>query len=162
MYVINAKFARLADVSLQEVLGCIGVYVLWRPAADVRPSYLGQGVLLKRIWDHTKRFGSDIEGYIAAMKEGGESRRKTDAEIVEHTLLEAGRRIDQVPLHNEAGGSLAAVFKRGAAGHQTIRVNVLGYHPLRWNMVLSHATSLVWRWDDFGGWDLEDVPWRRS
>jgi hypothetical protein len=162
MYPIDATFRPLKEVSLQETVGAIGVYVLWNRAADVRPSYLGQGVLLERIIASTKEFGTNLEGYIAIMQKGGESRRKTDAQILEHTLLVAAKRIDQFPTRNQLSGNLAALFKRGAAGHEMIRVNVRGHHPLRWNCALRNTNSLVWRWDDFTPWVLEEVPWRRS
>ncbi len=164
MYVIDLDFKSLHDISVAECLSSTGVYVLWSPNAWERPSYLGDGNVLSRISSHCnnseKPFASGGDGYIALLDDGSNPRKlKTDAEVAENTLLEAARTLGVYPKFNKASGKLASVFRRGQQ-HDTIRVNVRGWHPLRWDVRIRGTARLTWRWDE--DWVLDEMPWRHS
>ena len=51
MYTIYANFQRSRDVDLTETIGATGVYVFWDARANARPTYIGEGNILKRFTD---------------------------------------------------------------------------------------------------------------
>lgn len=69
MDTIYAEFQRFRDVNLVELIGATGVYVIWDARAKARPTYIGEGNILKRITDHVKRhnrrFAHHWNGYVA-------------------------------------------------------------------------------------------------
>ncbi len=164
MYVIDAEFIDIWEVSLATCLSEIGVYSLWSDgAAHSRPSYIGQGNVVERISAHMrddeKPFWnqSSIAGSIALLTGGPNTQRKADALVLELTLLEAAERLGVPPRHNRASGNRAALYRRGES-HQTIRINVRGRHPLRVGVALPKAVRLTWA-ERNGGWELERLPW---
>jgi len=130
MHVIDIDFARLCYTPLGDLLGKIGVYVLWDGQARARPSYIGEGNILKRlVVEHIDRFAWPIDGYAAVLYQSSWQRAKADAEIVEALLLEVAKRTDRAPSTNVAPGKLRAldaIFRT----HGSLRVNVRGFDPL--------------------------------
>lgn len=57
MYTIHADFQRFRDVNLIDMIGATGVYVIWDARAKARPTYIGEGNILKRFTDHVRRDG---------------------------------------------------------------------------------------------------------
>jgi hypothetical protein len=55
MYSIYAEFQRFREVDLAELIGAVGVYVIWDAHAIARPTYIGEGNILKRFTDHVRR-----------------------------------------------------------------------------------------------------------
>src|SRR5260221_9970864 len=106
---LNLDFRRLNEVNVTELFDTLGVYVLWDGRSRSVPSYIGEGDLLKRVYDHSKVYAKPLSGYIGRL--GDQSRRyfKTDAETVEAVLLHIADRIGRTPLHNRQSGSLTAV-----------------------------------------------------
>jgi uncharacterized protein YkwD len=131
--------------------------------ADVLPSYIGEGKLISRFAnEHIERFGKNVKGYAATLAEGSAKRQKSDAEIVETILLEVGREIDQRPLNNDSNGKRKGIAKHYDAGHNVIRINVTGYHPLRWGSKLAkpaRITADLYNASD-GTHATVDHPWR--
>ena len=166
MYTINADFDSFDRVSARSLFGEIGVYVLWSSRAHVRPSYTGEGNVMQRLaTEHVNRFGDNVEGYVAIMNEGTEKERKMDAEIVEGVLLQVAPLIDQVPMHNEAGGKTKGLLKLFNAGHYTVRVKFTGYHPLRFESKINGTHDVRLRLSMVGSKiAIDDIehPWRRS
>lgn len=166
MYVIDADFHDIFELSLGTSLAEIGVYVLWSDAAELRPSYVGEGRVVERIAAHLKDVDKPfissraLAGRVALFQDGNLKQRKRDAEILECTLLHVADRLGIKPRHNRAPGKLGAIYGRGK-GHEVLRVNVRGSHPLRRERVLSGTARMTWRWDDYEGWFLDEVPWRR-
>ena len=162
MEVIDVEFMPMHEISVGECLGMTGVYVLWSMNARERPSYIGEGDVLSRILSHytdkEKPFASGLDGYVGAL-DGHTNRLKTDAQIVEKTLLEAADRLGISPRINKASGNRAAIDRRGKRD-DTIRVNVRGWHPLRLDKRISGTARLTWRWYD--EWVLDEMPWHRS
>jgi len=132
MHVINVEFRRMTDWSIPELLGEMGVYVLWDGYAKRRPTYVGEGKILERLLSHHGRWRPPFDGYAAVLSEKGRSpqRAKADGTIVEAMLLEVAASTDRMPSVNVARGqlrSLIEVFKR----HGTVRINVRGLDPLQ-------------------------------
>jgi hypothetical protein len=129
MKVIDVQFERLSEIPLGDVLGQIGVYVLWDRLAKARPSYIGEGNILKRLVEHVKRFALPLDGYVAPLAAPTPQRAKADAEIVEALLMEVAYHMDRRPSVNVAPGKLRGlddIFRL----HGTLRVNVRGFDPL--------------------------------
>ena len=49
MITLTAEFVRFADLHLRSLFGMVGVYVLWDSRAIARPTYIGEGNVLKRL-----------------------------------------------------------------------------------------------------------------
>lgn len=60
MYTIYAEFQRFREVNLVELIGVTGVYVIWDARSKARPTYIGEGNILKRFTDHVKRDNPDL------------------------------------------------------------------------------------------------------
>jgi hypothetical protein len=162
MNVVEARFERLSDVPLADIFGAVGVYVLWTKDAVARPSYIGEGNLLRRLNEHVHDWlGRTGDGYVAILGYTSERPSKFDAEVVEGTLLEAADRLGRFPIRNEQGPRMRALWSRGQRGHNTIRVKIRGWHPLLRNARIQQDAVFNWRWDDYRGWALDDrLPWR--
>jgi hypothetical protein len=92
MHVIRTKFERLDEMPVTRLLGAIGVYVLWSPRADVRPSYPGEGRLIDRFArEHIERFGVGMNGYVSIMEEGTKRRRKARTTTLPASVKGFGR-----------------------------------------------------------------------
>lgn len=84
MHVINAHFESLHVLPVSALFGAIGVYVIWSARADARPSYMGEGKLIRRfVNEHVERFGTNMSGYVAILTDRTAKQLKSDAEIVE-------------------------------------------------------------------------------
>jgi hypothetical protein len=164
MHIINAHFESLDVMPVTALFGAIGVYVLWSARAEVRASYMGEGVLIERFARHIERFGKTTSGYAAIMSdERSDSHRKSDAAILETILLHIGGLIDQRPVHNDADGRTNGLVDHYNAGHKVVRINVTGYHPLRWGTKLQVRTPLNVDLSKHGDEVVISVdhPWRR-
>ena len=129
MYVIDADFRLLSEVAVSELFGFVGTYVLWDGQARVKPSYIGEGNLLKRIVDHSRNYAMPLNGFIAVLGEETRVKAKRDAEILEAVLLDVAADTRRSPPNNSQAGSLrgiAGLFRR----HRVIRVNLTGHNPL--------------------------------
>jgi hypothetical protein len=165
MHVIRAHFRSLGRLPVTDLFGAIGVYVLWSPKADARPSYVGEGRILHRFaTSHVKRFGRGTRGYAAILDEGTVLQNKRDAEILETVLLTVASDLDQTPGHNDIGGKTSGIAKLWSKGHNVVRVNVTGFHPLRWESRLQGTArvKLELGHDEDGQLvGLPTHPWRR-
>ena len=161
LHTIRAHFENLEDLSVQELFGAMGVYVLWTADQWSRPSYIGEGNLFRRINDHHDEWlGRKGGGVAAILGYTTERRAKLDAETIEATLLRATSMLGMAPPKNSQGAKEGAIYQRGG-GHQVIRVNITGAHPLHWGNKLSGRSEFNWRWSDLEGWQLDSrLPWR--
>jgi hypothetical protein len=160
MHTINAHFRRLSESSVTSLFGEIGAYVLWDGQSKARPSYIGEGVILKRLAEHAERFSPPLDGYAASL-EGSPQRVKADAEIVETLLLAVAQRTDRAPAVNVAPGKVHGIqdlFRR----HGVVRVNVYDLDPFAppdTPRRLSTAKRITVRDDGMGHATIED-DWR--
>lgn len=132
MHVINLEFFSLKTEAVARLFGETGVYVLWSPSADQRPTYIGEGIIVKRLARHVDWLTRGVTGLAAVTSLGGidPRRAKKNAEIVEAVLLWIANAIGRYPSKNKHPARprrVDAVFRRDA----TLRINVRGYHPLR-------------------------------
>lgn len=163
MHVIDAVFRRLTDCSVPDLLGELGVYVLWDGMAKRRPTYIGEGNIIKRLVEHHGRFAQPLDGYVAVLSTRGVShqRAKANGMIVEALLLEVAEDTDRRPSVNVAPGrlrSLDDILRR----HPTVRINVSGLDPLRAPESLPRLASakrIVLRASSGGDIDV-DHDWR--
>ena len=132
MHTINADFHRLSDISVIDLFGVIGVYVLWRGRALARPSYIGEGNILSRLVTYHGNLPNIFDGFVAALShpEISSQKAKANAEIVETMLLWVAHDTDRVPRSNIAPGKFTAL-DRIFRNHGTVRINISGMDPLR-------------------------------
>lgn len=129
MHTINLEFVPFGKAAFSGLFRAIGVYVIWDAKNKIRPSYIGEGNILKRFAnEHTDRFHRPINGYAAVLGEIDEKGVKSDAQICETLLLHVADATNRYPTCNVAEGFLKPieeVFKR----HGVLKVNIDGYNP---------------------------------
>lgn len=164
MLTIKLHFIRLSEVSLANIYDQIGVYVLWSGKAKAVPSYIGEGNVLQRFYDHTKKSWAarPIDGVIALIEPS--TRQKPFAELAEAALLHVAEMSNRYPKHNGNNGKPAAALKKSlryqAANIGTIRLVISGWDPLRApsNPPMRTKKWIVLRW--FAeGWDIDEFHW---
>jgi len=130
LLIINPTFERLSNVSVTRLLGCMGTYVIWDSQAKARPTYIGEGNVLKRLVLHEGRFARPLDGYVALSEAETWQRAKSYAEILEAFLLKIAEATDRSPSVNRVAGKLRgleSIFR----SHGTVRVNVRGFDPFQ-------------------------------
>lgn len=132
MYTIHAQFERFRDVDLAELIGAIGVYVIWDARTKARPTYIGEGSILKRFTDHVRRdgrrFAHPWNGYVALIAGSTRDVHKDESRAIERLLLDVADDTDRRPAANVHPGSASAVL--GFCKKEKLRVAVRGYDPL--------------------------------
>ena len=132
MYTIRVGFQRFRDVDLSELIGAVGVYVIWDATAKARPTYIGEGNVLKRFTDHVERDGRKIrhpwDGYVALIRGSTRNVHKEESKAVERLLLDVAEDAGRNPRANAHPGSSSAVM--GFCRDETLRVEVRGCDPL--------------------------------
>ncbi|MDE0085553.1 MAG: hypothetical protein OXU23_07570 [Candidatus Poribacteria bacterium] len=129
MYIIRIKFDRLRDVRITDLIEAVGVYVIWDGRAKSRPSYIGEGRILRRFSEHANRFAKPFDGYIGILGDDSTRTTKQEAEIVEALLIHVAEEVDRAPSANKAPGKftgLTRIFR----SHGHLRIRVSGYDPL--------------------------------
>ncbi len=166
MYTLEAHFHSLENLNVSEFLEHKGVYVIWCAKAEVAPSYIGEGSVIKRLHDHFsanggRKFPKPIRGYAAIPFHDGDASTKNDALIVEALLKLVADDTDRETRHNIKRGAFSAVHKH-FEDHPTVCVNITGFDPF-WHPK-KPKTLAVRRWikarkdgDDFS-WETN---WRR-
>src|SRR5438445_8388965 len=129
MRVIRVSFDRISEITLPDLIEAVGVYVIWDGQARARPTYIGEGTILKRLADHSSRFAKPFDGYIAILGDKSSTTAKHEAEIVEALLLAVAEATDRLPPHNVAPGKAHRIAK-GFRSRGVLRVSVAGYDPL--------------------------------
>ncbi len=129
MRIVRATFQRLSDVSVTDLIGAVGVYVIWDGKARARPTYIGEGTILQRLAQHAERFAWPFDGYVAITGDIGTVTAKHEAEILKTVLLAVAADTDRLPNNNKAPGDTRAIGKIFRS-HNTLRIRVSGYDPL--------------------------------
>ncbi|MFO0570150.1 MAG: hypothetical protein U0263_31190 [Polyangiaceae bacterium] len=132
---IRAHFERLAEVSLVDAYDEIGVYVLWSGKAAVRPSYIGEGNVLKRFVDHLGKpwAARPLAGMMALIEEGTDREAKWRATAIERVLLHIAGQVDRFPANNNNVGVMSGITKlvqRADHSVKTVRFVFTGQDPL--------------------------------
>jgi hypothetical protein len=132
VYTIDAEFQRFRDVNLVELIGATGVYVIWDARAKARPTYIGEGNILKRFTDHVKRhnrrFAHPWNGYVAIIAGSTRDVHKYESTVVERLLLDVAKETDRQPQVNVHPGHVSRVLR--FCRHEMLRIAVSGYNPL--------------------------------
>lgn len=132
MHTIYADFQRFRDINLVELIGATGVYVLWDASAKARPTYIGEGNILKRFTDHVRRdnrrFSHPWNGYVAIINGSTRNVHKSESLIVERLLLDVAKDTDRAPSVNSNPGHGRRVLSHCQNG--MLRIVVRGYDPL--------------------------------
>ena len=152
MYPIKAKFQRLYEVALTDLLGATGVYVIWDNKAKARPTYIGEGNILKRFTDHVERDGRKFarpwDGYVWIIRGSTRNVRKAESKAVEKLLLDVAQLIDCKPSVNKHPGSSSAVLNY--CQREKLRIAVSGYDPF---LPPRRAKALVGTREIKASWD---------
>ena len=164
MLVINAHFRRLTEISLVDAYDEMGVYVLWSAHASVRPSYIGEGNVLRRFVDHMGKSWAarPIHGMMAFLDHVTVKQTKAAGELIEAALLEIADGIDRYPSNNAASGKRKS-FGRLLRGRSdaTVRIVVSGQDPLlppekppmredKWIVIRDHGND---------EWHIDEAHW---
>ena len=162
MLSLHAHFERLDEIAVAELFEAVGTYVLWDSQARSRPSYIGEGDLLRRLSDHSVKFAMPLNGYVAVLGDPSRKYFKTDSELVEALLLEVSERIGRYPLHNRQQGSTTAIEKT-FQNNRVVKVYISGFDPFEppWRpkrLRRKHAIRL----STARGNILIDHPWHES
>lgn len=163
MYTINATFFLFDEIPLSSMIGATGVYVIWDGQARARPTYIGEGTVLKRLADHaahgTRRFCLPWNGYVAFIAGSTRGVHKCESQAVERLLLDVANDTDRNPMVNAHPGSASIVeyFCKG----EMLRVAVRGYDPLIAPKEARPLTRVkeIKAWQDGANYGL-DHDWR--
>jgi len=154
------NFKKFSEVTLEEAYGTYGVYVLWHGKAKTRPSYIGQGDVLKRFIYHVNsQMNWPLKGYIAII--GGQDRKinKKQAELAEAILLDCADLIDKWPNGNAKIGHWQLV-RRTLEKYNAIRIYLTGYNPF-----LPPDASVEWDNKKLiqieNTYDYSSFPWKK-
>lgn len=132
MYSIVADFFRFSELHLADMIRAVGVYVIWDARAIAKPTYIGEGNILKRFADHSQRDGRRFplpwDGYVAIISGSTRGVHKFESLAVERLLLDVARETDRLPVANKSPGSSAAVVS--FCTNETLRIAVQGFDPL--------------------------------
>lgn len=132
MYTIPVRFDRFCDINLSNLIGATGVYVIWDARANARPTYIGEGNILKRFADHVhrngRRFAHPWNGYAAIISCSTRGVRKEESKAVERLLLDVAYNTDRFPAANKQRGSWSAVLR--FCRDEALRVAISRYDPL--------------------------------
>jgi hypothetical protein len=132
MRTIQIEFLPFREINLRGVLKAVGVYVIWDAHAKARPTYIGEGNILRRLTDHVSRNGRTFahpwDGYIGVISGSTANVHKGEAKTVERLFLDIARATDRFPSENKHPGSAATVFF--SSYKELLRVVVVGYDPL--------------------------------
>jgi len=132
VYIIKATFLRFCDLHISNLFDMNGVYVIWDSQAIARPSYIGEGHILKRLSDHARTsdfvFSKPIDGYIATVSGSTQNVHKTESLAVERLLLDVADVTDRKPAMNSHPGN-SSVLKLFCRSGQ-LRISISGYDPL--------------------------------
>lgn len=138
MYSVKADFVRLRDVPISAAYNQPGVYSLWSGAAQIGPSYIGEGNVLRRFVDHLEKpwARGPIDGVIWLLDWESSHLTYKEAkwvtESVERALLLVADEIGCFPPNNERPGkdsSIDKLLKR--LGEPMLRITFTGFDPLR-------------------------------
>ncbi|MCL4750466.1 MAG: hypothetical protein KJ015_09910 [Myxococcales bacterium] len=132
---IRAHFEQLESVSIVDAYDEIGVYVLWSGKAAVRPSYIGEGNVLKRFVDHLAKgwAARPLAGMMTLIPDGTAREAKWRALAIERVLLHIAGQVDRFPANNKNVGVMSGITKlvqRADHSVKTVRFVFTGQDPL--------------------------------
>jgi hypothetical protein len=160
MYTIRLDFQRFIDLDLRALIGAIGIYVIWDGRAKARPTYIGEGTILRRFAQHVtrdeRRFAYPWDGYVGVLSGSTPGVHKDEARVAERVLLDVAFHCDRLPPANQHPGNSAIVcdFCRS----QTLQLVVSGYDPFaapKTARLLSRTKRIKVRSTALGGYEVQ-------
>jgi hypothetical protein len=132
MYKIESEFERIDHITLYDMIGSIGVYVIWDARSTKKPRYIGQGYLLDRLSKHNDIFYPPLNGYVSIVGYDGKdsNKYKHQAELLEAALLWVADETSRISKSNKQQartGLMDNLFEK----HGVIRYKLTGYDPFR-------------------------------
>jgi hypothetical protein len=150
MYPIHIKFKNLNEVTLYEVYGQIGVYVLWHGRSQIKPLRIGQGQILHRFASHVRNdsYYYPIYGVVGIL--GIETAKHIlNAKIIESVLLHIAHKINRFPTDNSNMGEVSKVYRVLKKKNLT-KIHIKGRDPLLKTSTLSNkplsSTKIIEVW----------------
>lgn len=132
MYTLQAAFRPFNQIHIADLFGQTGVYVFWDAHARAKPTYIGEGNVLKRFGDHSvrelRRFARPLDGYVCLIGDRARRMHKEDACMLEYALLRVAAHTDRSPNVNVHSGNEAAL-RACLRADRTVRIAVTGYDP---------------------------------
>jgi len=164
MYTIRAEFQRFRDVNLIDLIGAMGVYVIWDARAKARPTYIGEGNILKRFTDHVRRdgrrFAQTVERLCRIITGSTRDVHKAESIAVERLVLGVAKETDRQPQVNVHPGHLSRVLR--FCRDEQLRIAVSGYdpriHPAESKLLYHQKEIKVW--SNINGTYDYDHDWR--
>jgi hypothetical protein len=102
------------------------------PAPKARPTYIGEGNILKRFTDHVRRdhrkFAHPWNGYVAIIAGSTRDVHKYESTVVERLILDVADETDRKPQVNVHPGHAGRVLR--FCRDEMLRIAVSGYDPL--------------------------------
>lgn len=132
MLSINLYLHRLQDIRL-DILAerAVGVYVLYSGKAKMRPTKIGEGVILDRfhahLHDKRKILAKPIQRYMAIIGLGNTKNFKIDAEITECALFDIAEYLNKQPLYST--NPRFETVKQNIESHNKIKIYFSGFNP---------------------------------
>lgn len=164
---IDLNFRSIKEVTLHDIYGMTGVYVLWSSKAISVPSYIGEGKVLDRFSSHVgKKWAAwPLDGVIALL-DGTPAAVKAHAELSEAVLLSLAAGVGRYPKHNKSNGkpdaALHKVRIRKDHDLKTIRFNFTGRDPLLEpsKPPMKNPKQITLRHDYDNMWVIDQNHWR--
>jgi len=168
MHAFQAEFVRFSEATMHQVLGAIGVYVIWDSKADNIPTYIGEGEILSRfVISHNAAFNPPLDGYITItgykdQKVAEVKDAKEHAQILEAMILWIAEDTGRLPSVNRKQSGMTAVAKK-LRKEDLLRVTLSGYdfflNPAR-SKKLDGDKKIIKIHDEGDGFLIEH-KWRR-
>lgn len=123
----------MCEVSLEEVIGAIGVYVIWDDRDAAFPRYIGKGVLSDRLESHRKKseFRPPFVGYVAVVGSSfaaNANQLDAQAEMLEGMLLWVAEQTHRLSPVNKKGSGYKKLWDQ-LDHHGKVRAKLDGFDP---------------------------------
>ncbi|GEM_PF-1536007 len=151
---LEIEFETFNGISLDTVLNNkIGVYIIWDARSKKRPTYIGEGNLLKRLCDHRDRKEEHfavIDGYIGIIKKINkkfenftENELKINSELVEYVLLDLSDKMGIYPVKNKNLGKFRSLYSNFKRGSRVLEIKIRGFNPLQPRYSLKYVKNVL-------------------
>lgn len=156
MEILKLNCRRFDEVNLYDLLNdsIKGVYIIWDGRSQKKPTYIGQGDLMNRLYAHRdekdkytkmKKFAKPIDGYVIDIIENRKKYKDIDitkynSEIKGKTLEQNAKLVEFVMLYladqngftttkNISKGIFNALEKKFLKNNRTLKIHISGYNP---------------------------------
>lgn len=157
----KTEFIPFADIHISDLLGKVGVYILWDSRSSNRPTYIGEGLILERFCKHRETFGTEFDGYVGIV--GDTSRRyfKEEGEFLEAVFLWISERIGKFPTRNKQKNYKSPFEKQFRDLERIMNCPIIGFdffeHPQSTRKLRKQEIKIQKRDNEYY---LIDHPWK--